>query len=460
MTRIFGKATASNLLNIVKKRLNEFEIDFNKDIIALQTDGCNVMRCLGKLAGIMQQLCYAHAAQLAIGDLFYAQKKKKDKEKLNSEDNANKSETDDQIFEESCDTSSDTDNDSYSEDLIKKPTKVGDELTLIFEKEEIELVIKDDYLPAVVSVRNIVKLFKKKNNREVLSSIVKDKFGREMHLNYDCDTRWSSVYQMLSAVIKLYDCIELAFIKLKQDKELSKKELKLFELIDLDIIKELNASLEIFNLLFSTLSHSNISLLQAELIKDFCILELGALNTPISNQLKDNLEFRFDQRKTICTSILQYLHGKDVRNLKHKEPEIKRSIVELAERLYGLESDNSLNNLTNSDTSDNVSREENLLDKFRNFEKKSAKKIVITDNDFVKMIKLELESFSISKNRGSYLELIYNCLLNIKASTVDVERIFSGSKFVITDLRSLLDDDLVDNIVFLKEYFKGKPIVD
>lgn len=43
---------------------------------------------------------------------------------------------------------------------------------------------------------------------------------------------------------------------------------------------------------------------------------------------------------------------------------------------------------------------------------------------------------------------------NLKKNAVDVERVFSSLSHVITKFRSKLNDNVIDDILFLKNYFK------
>lgn len=71
LIRIRGCFSAEICSNVISEKLNEFGIDFEKDIMAITTDGCAMMEKLGRLVSPFQQLCYAHGLQLVIQDVFY-----------------------------------------------------------------------------------------------------------------------------------------------------------------------------------------------------------------------------------------------------------------------------------------------------------------------------------------------------------------------------------------------------
>ncbi|KAI6658311.1 hypothetical protein LOD99_15580 [Oopsacas minuta] len=56
---------------IISLKLKEFRIEFETDVISITTDGCSMMKKLGKIIPTSQQLCYAHALQLVIQDVIY-----------------------------------------------------------------------------------------------------------------------------------------------------------------------------------------------------------------------------------------------------------------------------------------------------------------------------------------------------------------------------------------------------
>lgn len=71
LERIFGDASALNLRKTLEEKLNAFKINFD-DLTAIVTDGASVMVCLGNsLKPVHQQLCFAHAIQLAVVKTLY-----------------------------------------------------------------------------------------------------------------------------------------------------------------------------------------------------------------------------------------------------------------------------------------------------------------------------------------------------------------------------------------------------
>lgn len=71
LKQVLGPATALNLRNLIESKLVDFKMEFG-DILSIVTDGAAVMTCLGTmLQPINQQLCFAHAIQLAVIKTLY-----------------------------------------------------------------------------------------------------------------------------------------------------------------------------------------------------------------------------------------------------------------------------------------------------------------------------------------------------------------------------------------------------
>ena len=60
LVRIFGSMPAEKAVAVVKKKLDEFGIDLDSDVVAAITDGASVMVKFGKTILPIHQLCLAH----------------------------------------------------------------------------------------------------------------------------------------------------------------------------------------------------------------------------------------------------------------------------------------------------------------------------------------------------------------------------------------------------------------
>ena len=84
---LIGYHEGGNGSNKVKNncsKLKEFELDLQCDIIANTTDGCSMMRKVGRLLPTLHQLCHAHGLQLVIHDIFYQKQTTQSEYEINS----------------------------------------------------------------------------------------------------------------------------------------------------------------------------------------------------------------------------------------------------------------------------------------------------------------------------------------------------------------------------------------
>ena len=76
MVRVRGSATAEVVKDVLTKKLSEYGVEIEKDVMAHTTDGASVCKKMGKLLKIVHQLCLAHGMHLAVCDVLYKAKKK------------------------------------------------------------------------------------------------------------------------------------------------------------------------------------------------------------------------------------------------------------------------------------------------------------------------------------------------------------------------------------------------
>ena len=78
LVRISGSLPADKCIELIDKKLQEFGLAFDKDIVCITTDGASVMKKVGRLIKCHQQLCYAHGIQLGLLDVLYNKRNKKE----------------------------------------------------------------------------------------------------------------------------------------------------------------------------------------------------------------------------------------------------------------------------------------------------------------------------------------------------------------------------------------------
>ena len=71
LIRVYGSMYAEKCIDILKTRLKEHNVNIDTDIVAIVTDGPNVMVRVGKIIEAEHQLCLVHGIHLAVYDVLY-----------------------------------------------------------------------------------------------------------------------------------------------------------------------------------------------------------------------------------------------------------------------------------------------------------------------------------------------------------------------------------------------------
>lgn len=95
---ILEKATSMHCLDILRNKLNDFNLSLDTDIICLTTDAASIMTALGRQAKTYHQLCLAHGIHLGIVDILYKTDKTLDRREVSGDES--KPDSDDESDEE------------------------------------------------------------------------------------------------------------------------------------------------------------------------------------------------------------------------------------------------------------------------------------------------------------------------------------------------------------------------
>lgn len=263
-------------MTLIEKRLDDFQIKPENDIINLTTDGPTVMVKVGKLFVAEHQLCIVHGLQLAVVQVLY---KKQPNETV--EDDVLDVIAD--IFEE--------DDDDYSfiveTDDTNEPNELTDDLNIF------QLIKK---------VRGVVTAFRRSptKNDEILQKYVVEKYGSDFNLILDCKTRWSSLLAMLERFDKLKTCVMKALIDVKSKVKFSDEEL--------DTIKTLIEILLPVKLAVEALCREDATLLTANTTLQFLMANIGS-GSVLHDRMRQALKTRISERITNLSNVVQYLHN-------------------------------------------------------------------------------------------------------------------------------------------------------
>lgn len=296
LVRCKGSMTAEKCLDAVIKKIEWFDLSMDRDIVSIMTDGASVMAKVGKLSNSHQQLCFAHAIQLAVIDVLYKKTTTKENDIECIEENESDSESDNE------------DDEDYDSGEIEIDY-VGDQ----YEEKKIE--IGDDFKSAIAKVRKIVKMFKRSAlKNEILQRYVVLDFKRERQLLLDMKTRWNSLSNMLERFYELKSCIEKALVDIDPDLRPTQEEFKL--------ILDIGKALKPVQLAVEALCRRDANLVTADAILIFAFNQLYQQESVISKNLFETLKNRIKERRSELSGVLQYLHSND-QDLLNTIPELK-----------------------------------------------------------------------------------------------------------------------------------------
>ena len=71
LIRVYGSMNAEKCIDALKTRLKEHNVNIDTDIVAIVTDGPNVMVRVGKIIEAEHQLCLVHGIHFAVCDVLY-----------------------------------------------------------------------------------------------------------------------------------------------------------------------------------------------------------------------------------------------------------------------------------------------------------------------------------------------------------------------------------------------------
>lgn len=295
LARLHGKVPTEKCLEILKIKLQEFDLNLTNDIVCISTDGASVMVKLGRLIEVEHQLCFAHGIHLAVRDVLY-----KNNSSLVTVDAEIEP-----IESQSSDCDSDVDDD-YDIETDNEKDKKNSHDGVVLEFESVDTKINLNYAnlsPLVTKIRSVIKIFRRSptKNDQYLQKYVKLQFGKELNLQLDVTTRWNSLLIMLERFYQLRYCVQKALIDLKSNIVFSEE--------DFLLISETIDALSPIKLAVEALCRRDSNLLVADATFKFMMDTLVAQKSKISNELINALKYRIMQRRTNISQVLQYLHN-------------------------------------------------------------------------------------------------------------------------------------------------------
>lgn len=419
---ISDKATSENCLNLVQLQLLNYDVDLKKDVVAIVTDGAAVMKKIGRLVDpVHQQLCFAHGIHLAVTKTLYQP----------VDDN-------DDNLSVISDAFSFFDNDETN----------GLEIEI---EEENHLNLLQNYQNIVQRVRFQVSYFKSSRRNEQLKAIANELIGKPLCLISDCKTRWSSLYLMLERFKIMYHCVD----------EYYKANLLDFDMTEDDfvIITDLVRALSPVKSAVTTICKKNSTLYEADLVTIVLFEKLNKQESLVARSLSRNLKIEIAKRRTILSDCLFFLETKNVSLEVHtllgtNLPQRAAIQAKLSEMIKKTDEANNSQNSSLVTLDDHSFDEDSEADFFMQVRKRMKRPVneVQNANDAIQVIIDELETFENTGAFGKNLKFLYQTLKSVKPTSVDSERAFSTASKFCTKLRNRLSDDLLNDLLVVKDY--------
>lgn len=300
-----------------------------------------------------------------------------------------------------------------------------------------------DFLKEIVAVRVKVKAIVKKLRTPTLLNLLRTKNLNKPIL--ECATRWGSTYNMFKSLIALKTfCLESsADIK---ELYISENDWQKIENICeiLNPAYDISIKLQRKNLLLSDMFFAWYSCkLKAE-------KKLGALNMKFVTALKKRGEYLLNNS---CVLAAVYLDPRYQILLSESEKELaKKHLLKAFECKTKLNTTGALVDSPQSELSSDDELESilGLMDRKETLPNKKTVVDKINCFDNVKRLSQQTDILQFWQNHNEKeLKSIAEIILAVPATQVSVERAFSTLKFILSDLRASVDEDLLEDILLL-----------
>ncbi|CAG9128692.1 unnamed protein product [Plutella xylostella] len=456
MVKITGSMSALAALIILRDHLAKFNVSLDDDIVSATTDGASVMVKMGRYIKGHHQVCLAHGIQLAVIDTLYKTRKEPETE---NETVAPFQAPPSHPQDDSDSESDDNDNDDQAEANLSG--NVEFETPAVPANPEL-------YKEIISKVRRLVKSIRKSPLKaDALRDYVLQEHKKDIQLQLDCRTRWSSMSDMIGVFLKLKNSVLKALIDWKSEISFSEDEIQ--------TLSEIHNSLNVVRLAVLSICRRDATLHTADTTLKFLLKKLDEQNSALSFKLAMNLRSRIKQRRLLLAGVLHYLHdwedfstqddddthtfpkpnGIDIadtitnllQQLKYKPKDTDTIPVILSER--------SVLSSSSSSDAEVVVHELTLqeqLDKELEKCKKTPKNR--SDFDLSGFIKVEQAMYESGGQRGVYLTEAYRYLMCVLPTSVESERAFSSAGYFCTKIRSTLSDEMLDALLFLRAHYQ------
>lgn len=446
--RCHGSMPAEKCVEVLNEKLRTFDIDLHRHIVCVCTDGASVMKKFGRLIPCMQQLCMAHGLHLAVMDALYDKRATAAvPQPCQGDDESSADETDDE---------------GEVNDYEK-----AEHFETSVEGQRME--VSGAIGKTISNVRKIVRWFKKSPVRnECLQKHVVDELGSERTLMLDCRTRWNSLLIMIERFWELKTAVRKALIDIQAT---SGSVVGMLTSDELSSVHDLISALNVLKVGTEMLCRRDANLITSDVTLSFILTQLRSQTSPIAVKLLECVRRRVLERRTIAASVLQHLHQGHGSSSDPDLPvagtkEVSKTVVELVSRLSQKDVTDATQvpaEVTDSDLEDEQSGVLPVSDSaaLRATLEQSLREVIdksepeggeVTERRLQNMVKQELANLAYT-GRGFYTGQAYQWLKTVVPTSVEAERVFSAVGNVVTKVRTRLNDETINALVFLKTYY-------
>lgn len=417
LIRLNNSATSEYLYRVITERLFEFGIVFCDSVFYITTDGASVMQKLAAISNVLHLKCINHAIHLAVLDFF------------------------------------------ESECVSIQYKNVSDEFSICSSETEeytqLNTISHISINSAIQKVRKIVKVFRRSTlKNEILQKYIKQDFGTEAVLHYDCKTRWNSTHKMLNIFLKYIVQVKKAMLDLNIEFELS--------LSEIHDIESYCATLNPLSDVVLVLSKKENNILATEKIIKMLYYELNMINNKFSKKMSGFILQRYNERRNKrLVSILEFfnertsIESKDALFPLNNRLEIVSDILEIGSRYFRENFIGCEITIDESDKQDVDNTNLSFLTRINSTSVYFENIIQYGTRRSTDVLKDAVDDYIITGKLISPLSDMIKQLASMRSTSVDSERIFSIAGNVLTKSRNRMSDNTLDMIVFMKHNLKN-----